>query len=140
MSTPIVVETFLKKVDEDKYDFIVMNFANADMVAHTGLLDPSIKAMEIVDKYTGQVIEKVLSKDGAVIITADHGNAEEMVNMQSGDTDTKHSTNTIPLIIVKNDLEGRELSIGILADISPTILALIGVQKPVGMTGRNLLV
>ena len=140
MSTGKVCEIITRKIDEEYYDLIVVNFANADMVAHTGVLDATIKAMEVVDNYMGTLVEKVLSKDGAVIISADHGNAEEMFNLQSGDVDTKHSTNPVPLMIIKNGLDGRELSIGILADIAPTILAIMGIQKPLEMTGRNLLV
>ncbi|MBN1916018.1 2,3-bisphosphoglycerate-independent phosphoglycerate mutase [Candidatus Dojkabacteria bacterium] len=140
MSIEKVTEVLVKKIDEDYYDFIVVNFANADMVGHTGVLDAAIKAVEIVDQKTGVLIEKVLSKDGALVVIADHGNAEEMFNLQTGDVDTKHSTNPVPLMIIKNGLDGRELPIGILADVSPTMLALMGIQKPAEMTGRNLLV
>ncbi|HEC65604.1 MAG TPA: 2,3-bisphosphoglycerate-independent phosphoglycerate mutase [bacterium] len=140
MSIEKVVNTIIKKIDEDIYDLIVVNLANADMVAHTGMLEATIKAMEIVDKYIGILTQKVLDKDGAVFMTADHGNAEELVNLQTGDIDTKHSTNPVPFVVVKKGLDTRELSIGILADVAPSILAMMGIQKPIEMTGRNLLV
>ncbi len=140
MSAKKVVDVLLKKIDDGYYDFYVLNFANSDMVAHTGVLDASIKAMEIEDELIGVVVDKVLSKEGVVFITADHGNAEEMINLQTGDVDTKHSTNPVPFMAIQRGLDNRELSIGILADVAPTILASMGIQKPIEMTGRNLLV
>lgn len=140
MSAYPVTEVLLKKLDEDYYDVIIINYANADMVAHTGVLDATIKGVEITDECMGKVIDKALSKKGAVIITADHGNAEEMIDPQSGNIDTKHSTNPVPVIIIKDGLEAKEFPFGILADITPTILALLGIPKPPEMTGRDLLV
>lgn len=139
MSASMITDVLLEKIDQDLYDFIVVNFANADMVAHTGVIEASVKAMEIIDKNIGVIVEKIMSKNGAIIITADHGNTEELVNQQTGQVDTKHSTNPVPLVIVKKELEPRELSFGILADIAPTALAMLGLPKPEEMTGRNLL-
>jgi len=119
---------------------IITNFANPDMVAHTGVLDASIKAMEVVDECIGRLVEFVIGKGGALVITADHGNTEEMIDEQTGNVDTKHSTNPVPLIVAKAGLDPRELSFGILADVAPTILGLLGIPKPPEMTGRNLLV
>ena len=123
-----------------KYDFIVVNFANPDMVAHTGVIDATIRAMECTDECIGRIVEKVLSLNGAIIITADHGNAEEMIDPQTGNIDTKHSTNPVPILIIMKDLGSRELPFGILADVTPTMLALLGISKPVEMTGRDLMV
>lgn len=139
MSTEMITDVLIEKIKSDFYDFIVVNFASADMVGHTGMIDPTIKAMEVIDNSIGKICDAVLEKKGAVIITADHGNAEELVNQQTGQTDTQHSTNPVPLLIIKKDLEPKELSFGILADIAPTILAMLGLPKPPEMTGRNLL-
>lgn len=139
MSAKMVTDVVIEKINSETYDFIVINFANADMVGHTGMIGPTVKAMEIIDECIGRIIEATLNKKGALIITADHGNAEELVNQQTGQVDTQHSTNPVPLLIVKRDLEPRELSFGILADVAPTILAMLGLEKPQDMTGRNLL-
>lgn len=139
MSTEMVTDVLLEKIKSGLYDFIVINFANADMVAHTGLVDPTVRAMEAIDHSIGKIREAIFEQNGAMILTADHGNAEELINQQTGQVDTKHSTNPVPLLIVKKDLEPKELSFGILADIAPTILAMLGLQKPYEMTGRNLL-
>ncbi len=139
MSQKWVTNVLIEKMNTDMYDFILVNFAGPDMVAHTGVIDATIKAMEICDECVGRIIEAALKKDGAVLITADHGNAEEMVDLQSGDADTKHSVNQVPLIIVRNGLEGRELPVGGLSDVAPTILKMLGIEIPPEMTGRDLL-
>ncbi|HEX9804767.1 MAG TPA: 2,3-bisphosphoglycerate-independent phosphoglycerate mutase [Candidatus Dojkabacteria bacterium] len=140
MSAELVADILIQKIDEGAYDFIAVNFANPDMVAHTGVLEASIKAMEVTDSIVGRIVNKVLEKKGAVLITSDHGNCEELIDMQTGGVDTKHSTNPVPLIIVKEGEVPRELTVGILADIAPTILAILGIQKPPSMIGRNLLI
>ena len=139
MSTDMITEVFLEKIKDDFYDFVVINFANADMVAHTGVVSATIQAMENVDKNIGRIYEVVMQKNGALIITSDHGNAEELINQQTGQVDTKHSTNPVPIVIARKDLEPKELSFGVLADVAPTIIAMLGLQKPLEMTGRNLL-
>jgi 2,3-bisphosphoglycerate-independent phosphoglycerate mutase len=142
-----------KAIDSGKYDFIVLNIANADMVGHTGNLEAGIKACKIVDKCLGDIADHVLSQNGVMVITADHGNAEEMTNLQTGDIDKEHSTNPVPLIIVGKEFLGQagpsgdppegDLSLlqpaGVLADIAPTILSLLGVAQPEDMTGAVLI-
>jgi len=139
MSSYEMNELILKRIDENKYDFILINFACPDMVAHTGNLAASVKAVETVDDCVGKIAKSVLSKSGACIITADHGNAEELINLQTGEVDTEHSTNPVPFMYVEGRQRVRELPYGIIADIAPTILAVMGIQHPSGMTGRNLL-
>jgi 2,3-bisphosphoglycerate-independent phosphoglycerate mutase len=139
MSQKLVTDVLLEKIQKDDYDFILVNFAGPDMVAHTGIIDAAVKAMEVCDQCVGRIVDEVLKKDGAVIITADHGNCEEMIDLQTGEADTKHSTNPIPFIVIKNGLNGREIPVGGLADVSPTILGLLGIETPAEMTGRDLL-
>jgi len=140
MSAIPVTDLLIQILSENKYDVIIMNFANPDMVAHTGVIDATIKAIECTDECIGRISEKILAMGGALVITADHGNAEEMIDPQTGNIDTKHSTNPVPILLIKNGLETRELPFGILADVTPTILALLGIPKPVEMTGRDLMV
>jgi 2,3-bisphosphoglycerate-independent phosphoglycerate mutase len=139
MSIQEVAKTITNKIRENTYDFIVANFANPDMVGHTGNLEAGIKAVEVTDKCTGILVDTTLFMGGSIIITSDHGNAEEMINLQTGKIDTEHSTNPVPFIFISRDIEPRELSLGILGDIAPTILAVLGIQKPSTMSGRNLL-
>jgi len=140
MNAPLLTDILVDKIYSNEYDFILVNFANPDMVAHTGVLDAAIKAMETTDQCIGRIIPKILDRNGAVIITADHGNIEELIESKTGGIDTKHSTNPVPLIVVKGGEVPRELTVGILADIAPTILAIMGIEKPVNMIGRNLLI
>lgn len=142
-----------KVIDSGKYDLLVINFANADMVGHTGDLPAGIKACETIDKCLGEIAEHVLAQNGVMLITADHGNAEEMTNLQTGVIDKEHSTNPVPLIIVGKDFIGQagpagdapegDLSliqpVGVLADVAPTVLKLLGVPQPEEMTGRALI-
>ncbi|MFC1726958.1 2,3-bisphosphoglycerate-independent phosphoglycerate mutase [Patescibacteria group bacterium] len=140
MSAHGVTETVIKQLRLNIFDFFVINFANPDMVGHTGVLEAGSKACEVVDNCLEKLIKIVLSIDGAAVVTADHGNAEEMIDLETGEIDTKHSTNAVPLIIVGKAIVGnRVLSRGILADVAPTILGLLGIEKPTLMTGRNLL-
>lgn len=139
MSLNEVTNILTQKIREQTYDFIIANFANPDMVAHTGVLEAGIKAVQYTDICTGKVVDTVLMMGGALIIIADHGNAEEMINLQTGKVDTEHSTNPVPFMFISKEAEPRELSFGILADVAPTLLAIMGIQKPTTMTGRNLL-
>ncbi len=139
MSQKWVTDVLLEKLKTDEFDFMLINYAGPDMVAHTGIIDATKKAMETCDECIGRIIQDVLKKDGAVIITADHGNAEELIDLKTGNPDTKHSTNQVPVVIVKNGLQGRELTVGGLSDIAPTILRLMGLEIPPEMTGRDLL-
>jgi 2,3-bisphosphoglycerate-independent phosphoglycerate mutase len=139
MSQKWVTDVLVEKIKSNEYDFIMVNYAGPDMVGHTGVIDATIKAMDVCDQCIGRVVDAALQMDGAVVIAADHGNAEEMIDTQTGAPDTKHSTNQIPFLVIANNLPGRELPVGGLADISPTILGLMGIEVPPEMTGRNLL-
>ena len=123
------------------YAFVLVNFANPDMVAHTGSIGPAVKACQVVDECVGKIVNQITSLGGTVLITADHGNIEEMINNQSGQIDTEHNGNPVFFIAVNESFLNREKNLpsGILADVAPTVLALLGVPKPELMTGRNLL-
>ena len=138
MSAGLVTDEFLRRMDEDKYDFIVLNFANADMVGHTGMLPAAVKAIETVDECVGKIVEKVLEKNGRALITADHGNAESMVD-EKGEPHTAHTTDPVPFILVDDTRKDASLRSGTLADIAPTVLDLMGITKPAEMTGKSLL-
>jgi len=140
MSAYKVTDELIKRLKREVYDFVLLNFANPDMVGHTGVMKAGVKACEVVDECLGKVVKEVLALNGACVVTADHGNVEIMINPASGDVDTEHSASPVPCIIIKEDLrEGRELPAGGLADIAPTILYLLGISQPTVMTGRNLL-
>lgn len=148
MSLPKLVSEFKKQLQRDLYSFVVINFANPDMVAHTGNLKSSIIAIEITDKYLGELVKTTISQNGTVFITADHGNAEELLTFPTstfyytsakGSINTEHSNNPVPLIIVAKDYKSLILPKGALADISPTILKLFNIPTPEKMTGKNLL-
>ena len=138
MSAFLVTDELLKRLDEGKYDLIVLNFANADMVGHTGILAAAVEAIEAVDKCIGRLVEKVLAKGGRLIITADHGNAEIMAD-EKGGPHTAHTTDRVPLILVDDARKGVRLRAGILADIAPTMLEILGLPRPKEMTGRSLI-
>ncbi len=138
MSAYLVTEELLKRLDSDKYDVIVLNFANADMVGHTGILPAAVKAIEAVDDCVGRLVEKVLAIGGRAIITADHGNAEIMAD-EHGGPHTAHTTDRVPLILVDDARKGVTLRPGILADIAPTMLEILGLPQPAEMTGRSLI-
>jgi 2,3-bisphosphoglycerate-independent phosphoglycerate mutase len=138
MSAREVTSKVLDRLDWNKYDMIVLNFANPDMVGHTGIFQAAKKAIEVVDECLGKIVSKILEKDGTVFITADHGNSEQMVDYSTGTPMTAHTTNSVPfLYISKNSTELRKD--GILADISPTILQVMGLEKPKEMTGKSLI-
>lgn len=140
MSVIGITDILEDRLKMDAYDFAVVNFANADMVGHTGNIKATIKACEIIDECLGKLASQILSTGGALIITADHGNAEEMISAETGEMETEHSTNPVPFIVVSVKLRGpRKLQKGILADVAPTILSLMDIPKPQEMTGRNLL-
>ena len=153
MSAPEISKNVSKLIDSKKYDFIVLNLANADMVGHTGNLEASIKACKVIDKCLGEIVDHTLAQNGVVVITADHGNAEEMTNLQTGEMDKEHSTNPVPLLIIGTDFLGQagpsgdppegDLSLmqpaGVLADVAPTVLKLLGVEQPEEMTGEALI-
>ncbi|MDQ0162004.1 2,3-bisphosphoglycerate-independent phosphoglycerate mutase [Aeribacillus alveayuensis] len=136
MSAYEVTEALLKEIDADKHDAIILNYANPDMVGHSGKLEPTIKAVEAVDECLGKVVDRILEKGGVAIITADHGNADEVVTLE-GKPQTAHTTNPVPVIVTKKGLTLRKD--GILGDLAPTMLELLGLQQPEEMTGKSLI-
>lgn len=137
MSAREVTEALLAELDKDKFDVVILNFANPDMVGHTGVLEAAVKAMETVDECAGRIVAKVLALGGSVCITADHGNLEKMTDETTGQPHTAHTTNPVPFILVSN--EEHKLHSGILADIAPTLLELLHIDKPAAMTGSSLM-
>lgn len=136
MSAYEVKEALVNKINEDSIDAIILNFANPDMVGHSGMLEPTVKAIEAVDECLGEVVDLIISKGGAAIITADHGNSDEVVDLD-GKPMTAHTTNPVPVIVTQKDIELRDG--GRLADLAPTLLDLLGVEKPEDMTGESLI-
>ena len=139
MSANEVTEKLLNAINEDKFDFIVINFANPDMVGHTGKMDAAIKACETVDKNLEKITKLVLEKDGVICVTADHGNAEKMFDEVKQVPYTAHTTNLVNFIVVKNNVKGIELNDGSLCDIAPTMLKLMNIKQPALMTGKSLI-
>ncbi|KKU69735.1 MAG: 2,3-bisphosphoglycerate-independent phosphoglycerate mutase [Candidatus Amesbacteria bacterium GW2011_GWA1_47_20] len=140
MSAVEVTQKAISKIQSGTYDVIIINFANPDMVGHTGNLKATIKACETADTCIGDISRAVLAVGGVLVITADHGNAEEMINPSTHGTDTEHNANPVPFILVGNDFRtATQISQGILADVAPTILSLLKIPAPSSMTGRNLL-
>lgn len=138
MSAPELTEQLLTNLSEDKYDLIICNYANPDMVGHTGVFEAAVKAVETVDTCLGKVVDKILSLGGQVIITADHGNAEMMVDYETGKPFTAHTTNHVPVILAgAGDVKLRDG--GKLCDLAPTLLELMNLEQPVEMTGKSLL-
>lgn len=141
MSAYEITDEVVERVKKSDYDAIVINIANGDMVGHTGNLHAGIKACEVVDECVGRIAKAVYQRGGNLIITADHGNVEEMIDMTTGNMDTEHSTFPVPFIVISPQFfnQSRTLPGGVLADIAPTMLALMGLPQPESMTGRNLL-
>lgn len=138
MSAYLLTEKLLGLLDKDKYDLIILNFANPDMVGHTGILSAAIKAVEAVDECVGKIAEKMSTLQGTICITADHGNCEYMENEKTHVPFTAHTTNNVPFILVGAS-GAKTLHEGKLSDIAPTLLELLNIAKPVEMTGRSLL-
>jgi 2,3-bisphosphoglycerate-independent phosphoglycerate mutase len=137
MSAYEVTDALLKEIEADKYDAIILNYANPDMVGHSGKLEPTIKAVEAVDECLGKVVDAILAKGGIAIITADHGNADEVLT-PDGKPQTAHTTNPVPVIVTKKGIELRKD--GILGDLAPTMLDLLGLPQPKEMTGKTLII
>ncbi|MDW0115101.1 2,3-bisphosphoglycerate-independent phosphoglycerate mutase [Sporosarcina saromensis] len=135
MSAVEVTEALLAEIEADRQDAIILNFANPDMVGHSGLLEPTIKAIETVDVCLGRIIDALLLKGGTAIVTADHGNSDEVVTLE-GKPMTAHTTNPVPVIITKTDIDLREG--GILSDLAPTMLKLLDLEQPADMSGTPL--
>jgi 2,3-bisphosphoglycerate-independent phosphoglycerate mutase len=140
MDAYTVTEDLLKRLENNEYGFIAVNFANCDMVGHTGDFDAARQAVEIVDECVGKVVKRLLELDAKILITADHGNADQMVDYETGMTKTSHTLNLVDCIYVANDAEGVKLrKEGILSDIAPTVLDLMGIEVPADMTSKSLL-
>ncbi|MBS6599452.1 MAG: 2,3-bisphosphoglycerate-independent phosphoglycerate mutase [Clostridium sp.] len=139
MSAYEVTDELLNRLDQDKYDMIILNFANPDMVGHTGVVQAAVKAIEAVDECLGKIVDKVLEKDGTVFVTADHGNAETEIDFSTGNPFTAHTTNPVPFVWVSNNINGRTLKSGKLADIAPTMLNVMNLEVPKEMTGECLI-
>jgi 2,3-bisphosphoglycerate-independent phosphoglycerate mutase len=139
MSAPEVTDKLVAAIDSGKFDLVVVNFANTDMVGHSGNIDAAIKAVEAVDSCLARLRDAVVRAGGAMIITADHGNAELMRDPSTGESHTAHTLNRVPVVLVNGPANVRSLADGQLADIAPTILSLLRLPQPAVMTGRSLL-
>ena len=139
MSAYEVCDKLCEAITADKYDVIIINFANPDMVGHTGIEDAAVKAVEAVDECVGKAVEALKSVDGTMFICADHGNAEQLVDYETGESFTAHTTNQVPFILVNAAPEYKLKEDGCLADIIPTLIELMGMEQPAEMTGKSLL-
>ncbi|GHO66435.1 2,3-bisphosphoglycerate-independent phosphoglycerate mutase [Ktedonobacter sp. SOSP1-52] len=140
MSAAGITRTAIEHIRSGDYDFVVMNYANADMVGHTGVIDAAVKAVEAVDTGVGQVVEATLATGGSVLITADHGNAEQLIEYDTGKPFTAHTTNPVPFYLISPQLAQAKLRTdGILADVAPTLLQLMNIPQPKEMSGHSLL-
>jgi 2,3-bisphosphoglycerate-independent phosphoglycerate mutase len=139
MSARKVASAVIERINQKKFSLIILNFANPDMVGHTGVMEAAVKAVGVIDECVGKVVEAAKGAGYTALITADHGNAEEMWDYKNDMPHTAHTTNRVPLIAVNDGLIGRSLKPGILADIAPTILGIMGVDVPDEMTGSSLL-
>ncbi len=141
MSAAGITDTAVERIRSGQYDLVIMNYANADMVGHTGVIEAAIKAVEAVDTGVGRIVEATLAMGGGLLITADHGNAEQLIEYDTGKPFTAHTTNPVPLYLVVPQLaQARLRSDGILADVSPTILEIMLIPQPKDMTGSSLIV
>jgi 2,3-bisphosphoglycerate-independent phosphoglycerate mutase len=139
MSAPEVTDKLVEAIGSGKYDLIVVNFANTDMVGHSGILPAAIKAVEAVDTSLGRLMEAVKKAGGVMLITADHGNAEQMYDEETHQKHTQHTLNRVPALLFNGPAGVRSLKDGKLADVAPTMLALMQVCQPAEMTGHSLL-
>lgn len=141
MSAPLITKNLIQKVKFGLFEFVVVNYANADMVSHSGNIEATIKAISCVDDQLGILVNFILGNGGALVVTADHGNAELMINPGSGEQDTEHNLSEVPCIFVAKELMGSnvQLPLGLLADVAPSILSMLQIPKPSQMTGRSLL-
>ena len=137
MSAPELTDKAVEAITSGKYDLIVLNFANPDMVGHTGVLSAAVTAVETVDACLGRIADAIEKAGGALLVTADHGNCEQMVDYETHGPHTAHTTNPVPLIMTGGGNNG--VGEGRLSDLAPTILELMGLPKPIEMNGRSLL-
>jgi 2,3-bisphosphoglycerate-independent phosphoglycerate mutase len=138
MSAAGVADTVIHAIEKGNFDAIIMNFANADMVGHSGKLEATIKAVETVDECLGRIFQSLKPRGGAWIITADHGNAETMIDPVTGGAHTYHTTNPVPFILLTEDGRTQLTPGGSLRDIAPTLLGVLKVPEPPEMSGRDL--
>jgi 2,3-bisphosphoglycerate-independent phosphoglycerate mutase len=138
MSAQGITDTVVKAIEKSEFDAIIMNYANADMVGHSGQLEAAIKAVEAVDAGLDKIFQTLKSRGGAWIITADHGNAETMIDPVTGGPHTYHTTNPVPFILVTENEKLRLKSGGALRDLAPTLLGVLGQQRPAEMSGSDL--
>ena len=140
MSAVEVTDGLVKAIHSGEYDFIIVNYANPDMVGHTGIMEAAIKAVETVDACVGRVVDALVETGGQMFLCADHGNSDQLIDYETGEPFTAHTTNPVPFILV-NYTDGVGLKEGgKLADIAPTLLEMMGIEKPEEMTGESLLV
>ena len=140
MSAPEVGMDLVEAIKSDKYDVIIINFANPDMVGHTGVIPAAVKAVERVDSLVGDAVQAIKDVDGVLFICADHGNAEKMIDYETGEPHTAHTTNPVPFILVNYDQGYTLREGGCLADIAPTLIEIMGMEQPAEMTGKSLLI
>ena len=140
MSAYEVCDRLVEAIGSGKYDVIIINFANPDMVGHTGVEPAAIKAVEAVDECVGRAVDAIKKADGQMFICADHGNAEQLVDYETGEPFTAHTVNPVPFILVNADPAYRLREGGCLADIAPTLIELMGLAQPKEMTGKSLLI
>lgn len=140
MSAYELTDKVIEALDADKYDVIIMNYANPDMVGHTGIYEAAKKAVEVVDECLGKVAEKILEKNGVLLVTADHGNADLMVDPETGNPFTAHTINPVPFVLISNEYKGAKLKDGKLADLAPTMLEILELEKPASMDGESLII
>jgi 2,3-bisphosphoglycerate-independent phosphoglycerate mutase len=140
MSAREITEALLEQIAKKSHGLIILNFANADMVGHTGNFAATVRACEVIDECIGRIAPAMLNQHGRMMITGDHGNAEQMIDYDSGQVHTAHTSNPVPLILIDEKLKSYRLSPGKAIDVAPTILDLLGIPKPPEMTGRSLIV
>ena len=138
MSAPEVAEKLIEAIRSEKEDLIILNFANGDMVGHTGVYNSITRAVACIDRLVGRVVEEALAKDYVVLLTADHGNADFAVNAD-GSPNTAHSLNTVQFVVIGAGPEVKTVQDGALCDVAPTILKIMGIPQPKAMTGKSLI-
>ena len=141
MSAFEVTDEAEKRIASEEYDVIILNFANCDMVGHTGIIEAAVEAVETVDYCMGRIVEAIRKVGGSVIVTADHGNSEKMLDHATGEPHTAHTSNPVPFIFIDDSLKHATIrEDGRLSDVAPTLLDLMGLDKPAEMTGKSLIV
>ncbi len=139
MSAFEITGSLVEQIEADRYGLVILNYANADMVGHTGNFAATVRACEVIDECIGKVVEATVRHKGRVIITADHGNAEQMIDYDTGQIHTAHTSNMVPVIVVDEQLKSVRLQRGKASDVAPTILRMLGIPQPAEMTGRTLI-